>query len=141
MFPSLRSTKGRQRQGETPIGAVAFIMLVLLIAAGYIAWALVPVWMDYLKVQEISRTVVLDWANHENLRLAKARFNAELHRKDVSESSVVRDDCDFVNTPDAWEVDCVWTQVAYYPGTKYFKSFPLRVHVRYEDGKAVLLKD
>lgn len=141
MFPSLRSTKRRRRQGDAPIGAVAFVMLVLLIAAGYIAWALVPVWIDYLGVQEITRTVVLDWANHDTLRLAKARFDAELHRKHISESSVVRDDCDFVNNAGAWEVDCAWTQVAYYPGTKYFKSFPLRVHVRYQDGKAVLLQD
>ena len=132
----LRASSGpARRRGDAPIGAVSAIGLVVIAAAAYIGFALAPVWFDYLAVKEICRTVVLDWVNHDSLAQAKARFNAELKRKNVS-TDIEERHCNFVDRSGAWEVDCSWVQVAYYPGTDYFKTFPLRVHVAYVDGDA-----
>lgn len=128
----------RHRRGEGALGAVAVVGLLIIAATSYVAYTLVPVWFDYLAVKEICRTVVLDWVNHENAGQAVARFNAELRRKGISEDITV-EDCRFVDEKGAYEVACSWTQYAYYPGTDYYKTFPLDVHVVFEDGKAVVV--
>jgi len=128
----------RLRRGEGGIGAVAAVSLILLALVGYVAMAWVPVWFDFLAAREICSTVVLDWENHQELRQAQGRFQEEHRRKGISDDLTL-DDCQFVDKINEYEVDCDWTQYAYYPGTDYYKAFPLSVHVRLEGGKAVVV--
>ena len=136
--PSPLHAPSRRRRGEGNLSAVAIGGAVIMIAVAYLGFTFGPVWFDFLAVQEVCRTVVLDWASHENEASARSRFDMELRRKNVSED-IQQQDCDFIGTSGAWEVDCSWTQYAYYPGTDYFKKFPLRVDARYVDGKAELI--
>lgn len=112
----------RRRSGESAMGAVGGLFLAVILAVSYIAWAWFPTYWDWMAVKEISTTVVRDWTNHENLDKAKARFESELRRKDVS-TDITPDVCKFIDRKGAYELECSWTSYAYYPGTSYYKAW------------------
>jgi hypothetical protein len=129
-----------RRGGAAPIGGVAAVGLIIMIAGAYLGYTFMPVWFDHMAMKEITRTVVLDWANHEQEPQARMRLNAELKRKNVS-MDIEEKNCTFHDNKGAWEVDCFWKQYAYYPGTDYYKIFPLRARARFVDGKAETIAD
>lgn len=137
---SLHRPPTTSRRGDSAIGGVAVLGILVLAAAAYLGFTFAPVWFDYLAMKEIGGTVVLDWSNHENQDQARARLNHELERKGVSKD-LSEKHCRFIDKASAYEVDCAWTQYAYYPGTDYYKAVPLRVHVALVDGKAKVLSD
>lgn len=134
----LRRRPSTSRRGDSAIGGVAVLGLLIMAAGAYLGFTFAPVWFDYLAMKEIGGTVVLDWGNHENEDQARTRLNQELERKGVSQD-VSEKSCRFIDKSAAYEVDCVWTQYAYYPGTDYYKAIPLRVHVALADGKAKVI--
>jgi hypothetical protein len=137
---SLHRPLATSRRGDSAIGGVAVVGILLMAAAAYLGFTFAPVWFDYLAVKEIGGTVVLDWVNHESEDQARARLLTELERKGVSKD-LDEKKCRFIDKAAAYEVDCAWTQYAYYPGTDYYKAVPLRVHVALVDGKARVLSD
>ncbi len=121
----------RSRRGEGAIGGVAAVLLVLLAAAAYVVYAWFPVYWDFMAVKEISLTTVRDWSNHNSEKKAKARFAAELKRKDVS-VDITPDVCKFIDRKGVYELECNWTMYAYYPGTSYYKAFDAWVHATHD---------
>ena len=137
--PSLSLQRRRVRGGDSTIDGVGGIGLVLLIIAAYLAWSWVPVWIDQMAVREIASNALLEWADDRDLSRAKAHFLYQLEHKGVSDDPDVSD-CRFTGRSEGdYRVDCAWTRYAYYPGTDYYKAFPLRVRVTLQHGRPVIL--
>ena len=108
----------RSRSGKMNI--FGLILFLGLVAGLVLAYVFVPPWLVYVKMQEITESVVLDW---EGLNEGKARrrLPEELRRQEVPEY-ITPEMCEFKQDGKNKEVSCYWEIDVYYPYTDYFKT-------------------
>jgi len=98
--------------------APIFISIVALYA-----WTFLPYYWHYMKMQEVTKSAVLEWDAWDNQARAEEKLADLLDRRSIPDY-ILPDDCQFLEEPvQIYTVRCAWKVDVYYPFTKKFKTY------------------
>jgi hypothetical protein len=106
------------RRGKA--GIIGIILILLLAAAGGVAWLFGPYYLDYMNMKEVVASASLSWYATDSKGGAEAKLGEELRTKDIE--YIVEDDCTIDEVGKLYTVSCYWEVDVYYPFTKYYKT-------------------
>ena len=98
-----------------------FLFLGLAAVALY-AWTFLPYYWHYTKMQEVTKSAVLEWDAWDNQARAEDKLSDLLDRRSIPDY-ILPEDCQFLEEPGPiYTVRCAWKVDVYYPFTKKFKT-------------------
>jgi hypothetical protein len=104
------------------ISLVNVFLLLGLVAAAVLAWTFLPYYWDYMKMQEVTKSAVLEWDAWDERRRAEDKLADLLDRRSIPDY-ILAEDCQFLEEPDQiYTVRCAWKVDVYYPFTQKFKT-------------------
>ena len=106
------------RRGRTNI--VSILLTVIVVGGIYGAWLFVPPYLVRVKMQELTKSVVLDWAGLNEAK-ARRRVPEEFRRQEIP-SYIEESMCQFKTEGKNKIFTCSWQIDIYYVPTDYYKT-------------------
>ncbi len=102
----------RSRQGKVDLTKV--VMLLVVVAAAYAAWAFLPHFWVERKMEEVVQVSLLDWRDRNNQGRAEDRLLRELDKREIPEY-ILAEDCEFYEQGGERHIECYWAVDIKYP--------------------------
>ena len=112
------------------INIIGILLTLTLAVAALGAYLFVPPYVVYYKMQNITKTLVLEWAGL-NEDAGHRRLPVELHTQEIP-SYITIDMCQFKTDGNNKIVTCDWDIDVYYPFTDYYKTLTFETYAMHD---------
>jgi hypothetical protein len=119
------------------ISIVNVVFFLCFVAGAVVAYTFSPYYWDYLKMQEVTKSAVLEWDAWDSKPRAVTRLADELERREIPDY-ILDEDCEFIEEANqTYTVRCAWAVDVYYPFTDKFRTLSFETLETVEEGKLI----